>query len=85
MSLVEKMMLMIESSILYFQLILETALSVTYLQLVLILLLHATILHLKNTFWNSCHGAAEMNPTRNHKVAGWIPGLDQWVKDLALP
>ena len=26
-----------------------------------------------------------MNPTRNHEVLGLIPGLDQWVKDLALP
>ena len=25
------------------------------------------------------------NPTRNHKVSGSIPGLDQWVKDLVLP
>ena len=25
------------------------------------------------------------NPTRNHEVAGLIPGLTQWVEDLALP
>ena len=26
----------------------------------------------------------EMNPTRNHEVAGSIPDLTQWVKDLEL-
>ena len=34
---------------------------------------------------SSHRGAAVMNPTRNHKVVGSIPGLAQWVKDLALP
>ena len=25
------------------------------------------------------------NPTRNHGVAGWIPGLAHWVQDMAWP
>ena len=35
--------------------------------------------------WSSHRGAAETNPTRNNEVVGLIPGLIQWVKDLALP
>ena len=40
-----------------------------------------------NTLWGSSRrGAAESNLTRNHEVAGWIPGLvAQWAKDLVLP
>ena len=26
-----------------------------------------------------------MNLTRKHEVAGWIPAVTQWVKDLMLP
>ena len=33
---------------------------------------------------SSRHGAAEINLTRNYEVAGSIPGLSLWVKDLAL-
>ena len=42
--------------------------------------------HLLRVDFRSSHlEAAETNPTRNHEVAGSIPGLTQWVKDLALP
>jgi len=39
----------------------------------------------KSMNWSSHRGTAEMNPTRNHEVVGLIPGLTQWIKDLALP
>ena len=37
-----------------------------------------------NLGWSSHRGTVEMNPTRNHEVAGSIPGLTQWVKDPVL-
>ena len=33
---------------------------------------------------SSHRGAAEMNLTSIREDTGWIPGLNQWVKDLAL-
>ena len=40
----------------------------------------------RNVKWWSSHcGAVEMNLSRNHEVVGLIPGLAQWVKDLAFP
>ena len=33
---------------------------------------------------SSYHGSVEMNPTKNREVAGSIPALAQWVKDLVL-
>ena len=39
---------------------------------------------LKDPFRSSHCGTAETNLTRNHEVAGSIPGLTQGVRDLAL-
>ena len=47
-------------------------------------ILGAQFLDLK-VCWSSHCGTADMNPTRNHDIAGSIPDHAQWVKDPALP
>ena len=44
-----------------------------------------SVFQLKWKLRHSRQGAVETNPTRNYKVSGSIPGLTQWVMDLALP
>ena len=34
--------------------------------------------------WSPGGGAAVTNPTSTHKDTSYIPGLDQWVKELVL-
>ena len=35
--------------------------------------------------WELRHGSEETNPASVHEEVGSIPGLTQWVRDLALP
>jgi len=47
---------------------------------------HSCYYYYSRQWLRSSHrGTAEAHPTRNHEVAGLIPGPTQWVKDLALP
>ena len=45
------------------------------------------VIHIEINLYSGVPIAAQWltNLSRNHKVAGWIPGLAQWVKDLVLP
>ena len=38
----------------------------------------------KSGLWSSRRAEVVMNLSRNHEVAGLIPGLAQWIKDPAL-
>ena len=37
------------------------------------------------SYWSSCCGLVETNPTSIHEDVGLVPALAQWIRDLALP
>ena len=41
-------------------------------------------IELKSPTWSSLHGSAVMNLTSIREDVGSVPGLAQWVRDLAL-
>ena len=43
-----------------------------------------TYIFIFKKIWSSHRGSAGTNLTSNHEDEGSIPGLTQWVKDLAL-
>ena len=62
-------------------------LGCSFLEFLTCLCLNAIVLVIVvlTCFGSSRRGVEEMNPTRNHEVAGLIPGFAQWVEDLLLP
>ena len=46
---------------------------------------YMSVIYIKNVYGVPIVAQWLTNPTRNHEVVGWIPGLTQWVKGPALP